>query len=363
MPVSPLAYARVFAALAVGGSATVPAPVPLDRVAMVALPAVPAQPAPTVRDMLAARIQALGEGFDGHVGIAVRDIETGWTTSFNGEDRFPQQSVRKLWVAVAVLAAIDRGELSPSDPVTVRKEDLSVFHQPIRQRVGEHGFTTSVDALLAGAMIDSDNAANDALVRTVGGPWAVQIAVVDRNIEGVRFGPGEKEMQSRAAGLEWRPEYSFGRVFWDDREALDPKVRRAALEGYLADPPDAATPLGIVDALDRLQRGQLLSPDSTARLLGLMASSHTGVSRLRAGLAPGWTLAHKTGTGQVMGPLATGFNDVGILTAPDGRAYAVAVLIGSTRRSVEERQALMAEVARAVAATHEAPAMVAASPA
>jgi beta-lactamase class A len=85
----------------------------------------------------------------------------------------------------------------------------------------------------------------------------------------------------------------------------------------------------------------------------LLAETETGPSRLKAGLGRGWTLAHKTGTGQVMGPVATGFNDVGIMTAPDGHAYAVAVMIAQTRTSVPAREALMVEVARAVVAHHD----------
>ena len=121
-----------------------------------------------------------------------------------------------------------------------------------------------------------------------------------------------------------------------------------ALYRYLLNPPDAATPVGVATALERLHRGDLLSPASSALLLDLMSHTETGASRLRAGLAPGWTLRHKTGTGQVMGAVATGFNDVGLLTSPEGRTYAVAVLIGRTNRPIEQRQALMAAVSRAV---------------
>jgi beta-lactamase class A len=85
-----------------------------------------------------------------------------------------------------------------------------------------------------------------------------------------------------------------------------------------------------------------------------MAATDTGPLRLKAGLGPGWSIAHKTGTGQDLGDESTGYNDVGLLTAPDGRTYAVAVMIAQTRRPVPERQALMADVARAVVATHDA---------
>ena len=314
------------------------------------------QPPPTPQQRLQADIHQLGHAFDGQAGIAVLDVADGWSVDFNGHAHLPQQSVSKLWVAITVLNAIDRGDFTLDDTVVIRKEDLSVFHQPLRDRVGPGGYRASIAKLLAAEIQQSDNAANDALVRKVGGPWAVQVAIVSKSLGEIRFGPGEKEMQTRAAGLTWKPEYSFGRTFWEDRDRLPPAQRRAALEAYLANPPDAASPLDIVDTLARLQRGELLSPDSTAFLLNLMAGTETGAGRLRGGLAPGWTLRHKTGTGQVMGSLATGQNDVGLLTAPDGRVYAVAVMIGQTRAPFEARQELMRAVARSVIARHPAPA-------
>jgi beta-lactamase class A len=310
------------------------------------------QPPPTQEQILRAQIEALGAGFDGEAGIAVLEVADGWAVDYNGGAHLPQQSVSKLWVAITVLNAIDRGDFGLDDTVLIRKEDLSLFHQPLRDRVGPSGYRTTVARLLAAEIQQSDNAANDALIRKVGGPWAVQVAIVSKSLGEIRFGPGEKEMQTRAAGLTWKPEYSFGRTFWEDRDKLPADQRRAALQAYLANPPDAASPLDIVDTLARLHRGELLSPESTAYLLTLMAGTETGAGRLRGGLEPGWRLQHKTGTGQVMGRLATGHNDVGLLTAPDGRVYAVAVMIGQSRATFDARQELMRSVARAVIASH-----------
>jgi beta-lactamase class A len=335
------------AAVLCGASAL---PIAEGQVVLIALPIQkPPARALSERELLEQRLAALAKAFPGDVGIAVTRIDEDWTVSINGDRALPQQSVSKLWVSLAILAAADRGELSLDERVTIRKDDLSLFHQPIRKFVGEAGYSASLRSLMDVALQSSDNAANDALVRRLGGPFAVQVAIVGKNLDGIRFGPGERDMQTAAAGLTWRPEYSFERTFWEDREALPREARKAALDAYLADPPDGATATGVARALARLYRGELLSPDSTALLLDRMAGSHTGSSRLRAGLPPGWKLAHKTGTGQVMGSLATGFNDVGLLIAPDGRVYAVAVMIGATRQPIADRQAFIASVAAAVA--------------
>jgi beta-lactamase class A len=112
--------------------------------------------------------------------------------------------------------------------------------------------------------------------------------------------------------------------------------------------------LAIAGALAKLKQGKLLSPNSTQYLMGTMELSHTGKQRLRGAVPPGWTFGHKTGTGQDLGGRTAGYNDVGFLIAPDGKAYSIAVMIGDTPRPIPARQALMQAVVEAVVATHRA---------
>ena len=125
-------------------------------------------------------------------------------------------------------------------------------------------------------------------------------------------------------------------------------ARNRALKRYLAAPYDGASANGITLGLALLKRGELLSRKSTNHLLALMRASRTGPLRLRSGLRSGWTLAHKTGTGQELGSLSTGYNDVGILVSPDGHRYAVAVMIASTHEPIPVRMRLMGNVTRAI---------------
>ena len=130
-------------------------------------------------------------------------------------------------------------------------------------------------------------------------------------------------------------------------------MRQAAFNRYVEDPFDGAAPSAIVNALARLKRGEMLSPASTARLLDIMSHTKTGANRLKGGLAPGWVLNHKTGTGQELGRQQAGYNDIGILTAPDGRSYSVAVMIKLTSVPLPVRMAMMNNVVRAVIAQHD----------
>ncbi|KTT99893.1 beta-lactamase [Sphingomonas yabuuchiae] len=311
-------------------------------------PLVVARPQPSA-DLLNA-VQALGAGFEGQVGISVRDIDENWVVDWQGDTPRPQQSVSKLWVAIGVMDAVDQGRLSLADPVTVTRADLTVFHQPIRTLVGKTGYRTTVGDLLRGAMSRSDNTANDVLLWRIGGPVAVNRMLKDKGVAGVRFGPGERQLQARTAGLAWRPEWAGGWGFLQARAAMPYAARDKALRRYLDAPLDGASANGVTLGLSLLAQGRLLSDRSTASLLTLMRASKTGPLRLKSGLRPGWTLAHKTGTGQDLGKLSTGYNDVGLLVAPDGHRYALAVMIASTRQPIPARMRLMGDVTRAVIA-------------
>ncbi|WP_174294007.1 serine hydrolase [Alteripontixanthobacter muriae] len=294
-------------------------------------------------------LDRLADDFDGEVGIAVRDLARGWTAHHRGDEFFPQQSVSKLWVAVAALDLVDRGKLDLSKEVTLGKEDLTLFYQPVRTLIlRSDGYTTTLGDLLERAIMRSDNTANDFLLREIGGPDVVRKILAEKNMGGIRFGPGERKLQSRIAGLDWKQEYSIKSGFHDARGEVPVETREQAFESYLKNPIDGAIPVGIADALARLQKGELLSPASTDLLLSILSRTRSGPRRLKGGLAPGWSIAHKTGTGQVFEGAQAGYNDVGLVTSPDGRHYSVAVTIGRTSRPIPQRMQLMQNTVQAV---------------
>ena len=298
-------------------------------------------------------VRNLGQSFSGKVGIAVRRVGSDWTVAWNGTSLFPQQSVSKLWVSMAFLDAVDRGKIRLSDSATITRKDLTLFHQPSAALVGSSGWTTTYSDLMQRAMTQSDNTANDTLLRAVGGPEAVRSYLSRRYIKDIRFGPGERLLQATTAGLDWRQDYSIGRNFYAARARLPMAARVKALDNYLASPPDGAAPSSIVQALAKLKEGSMLSSASAQLLMSIMSEAKTGPQRIKGGVPAGWHYLHKTGTGQELGARSTGFNDVGIMTAPDGTSYAVAVMIGSTTEPIPTRWQLMQAVAKAVAANHE----------
>ena len=65
----------------------------------------------------------------------------------------------KLIVSIAVMDAVDKRGWKLSDPVLLRKQDLSLYMQPISKLVGQAGYRTTVGDLIRRAIVDSDSAA------------------------------------------------------------------------------------------------------------------------------------------------------------------------------------------------------------
>lgn len=322
-----------------------PAPVLVHRPATTPLRMAPAPAA------LRETITALGRSFNGIAGISVVSMRDGWQIDHNAARFYPQQSCSKLWVAITALDLVDQGRIRLDDRVTLGRDDLTLFHQPLRDRILGGGATTSLGELLFTAITQSDNTANDKLMRSIGGPAAVRAMVDRKELGSIRFYEGERALQSKIAGLIWSQSFAIGDGFYKARSALPLALRKASFERYIADPYDGASPHAVALALARLKRGELLSPASTNRLLSTMAATKTGGMRVKAALGPGWKWSHKTGTGQVLQGRIGGINDIGILTAPDGTVYTMA-LMTIPNRSDGAAQGLMQSVTRAVIAAH-----------
>lgn len=328
------------------------AAVPTARDFNVAIPQQARVVNPPHVDQLNQRILERVRRFSGSSGLAVKAIDAGWEAGWQTDKAFPQQSVSKLWVTMTVLDQVDRGRLNLNQNLSFDRNDVTLWSGATAGQIMKGGYSRSLDGLIFDALTKSDNHANDKMLRLVGGPEAIRQMVRDKALGQIGFGEGEREMQAQIAGLRWNQNMAYNNGFNRARAAVSAEGRRKAFQYYVDHPYDGASPMAIARALARLERGELLSPQSTAKMLTTMGMTRTGRLRVKGGLDRGWEWAHKTGTGQTLGGWRGGLNDVGILTAPDGTSYALAFMTVPNPDD-GSAQELMRDVTRMVIEHHE----------
>jgi beta-lactamase class A len=299
---------------------------------------------------MAHELEVLDARTDGVLGVCISDA--GRVSCVNGDRPFPMQSVMKLLAAMAALDAVDRGRFGINEPVVLRREDLSLFVQPLAERIDADGYDTYFGDLIFHAVVQSDNAATDFIIGALGGPAAVQDFITRTGIEGVRVDRDERRLQTEILGLEWRAEFTDPDILSRAIAAVPEDVRDAHYQAFRADIRDTATPRAMLQLLQRLSDGALLSEHSTHFLLETMDATTTGPDRLKAGVPPGWSVAHKTGSSGVWRGLAAATNDVGLMIAPDGSRIVIAAFLADSSADESERAAVLADAARIAVAHH-----------
>jgi beta-lactamase class A len=258
----------------------------------------------------------------GEVGIAVVDTARKKQFLLNQNQPFPMQSVCKLPISIAILRLADAGKLSIQETITVRKKDLVPLYSPIKEAIKGKQADFTIRALITRAICDSDNTACDLLIGRAGGAPAVTRILTEAGIKGVRVDRPEGTLQPESVQIA----------------------------KFLTDPRDTAIPEGMIDLLQKLYGGNLLSKNSTSVILEDLFNCKTGSNRIRAGLPKGWRLAHKTGTGRDVSGQNTATNDVGVMVGPKGETIYIAVFTKGSRAKIEVREALMAKIAAIAAA-------------
>jgi beta-lactamase class A len=308
-------------------------------------------PANRTLSSLQEEIAAIAVGLEGDVGAAVLHLETGRGAATRGNDPFFLASVYKLPIAIAVLRHVEAGTVALGDTVRLEPWDFRIGRATLAPNepggVGKY----TVARLLEAQVRDSDNTASDALVRLAGGPRAVTDTLRALGLDGIRIDREEGETLLEFYGIgdsfpekDRTPDRLSARV-----QASPPEVRARSVDRFARHPEDAGSALALAELLDRLWRGELLSPTGTELLLDHLRNGWID-TRIVAGLPPGTPVWHKTGT---YGEAAT--HDAGIAELPDGTHLIVVVLTRQPRRDTEAAERTIAAIARAAWAVWAAP--------
>jgi beta-lactamase class A len=225
------------------------------------------------------------------------------------------QSVFKLPLAMAVLHQVEDGKFSLDQPIRFRPDDLILPHaySPLQDKFPHADVDVPLRELLRLTVSKSDNVAADMLLRLAGGPKMVGDYIASLGIGGFHLLDGEHALH-RDTTLQYRN--------WFEAE-------------------------GAVQLLRRISDRSPLTREHTDLLFDWMRQS-PATTRLAGDLPPGTQVGHKTGTSDVINGLAAATNDIGLITLPDGRQFAIAVFITDSTATDVIRDSVIARIARAV---------------
>lgn len=241
------------------------------------------------------------------LGVAMRDTASGAELRYRADERFPITSTFKFLAGAAVLARADAGRDSLDRRVRFAKSDIVAYSPATERHADGEGMTLA--EICDAAITLSDNTAGNLLLAAIGGPDGL-----------TQYARALGDMVTR-----------LDRIETDLNEARPGDVR------------DTTSPAAMLGNLEKLLVGEALTSASRQRLTNWMIANKTGDTRLRAGVPDGWRVGDKTGAG------GNGSNnDIAIVWPPGGKPILIAAYLTECARSVDERNAALADVARAL---------------
>jgi beta-lactamase class A len=263
---------------------------------------------------LLAKVKAIAAEHPANIGFAAMDLQSGKLYEYNGRQHFPMHSVYKFHLALAVLNQVDQGIFKLDQRILIEAGDLNKdTWSPIRDKYPEGGIDMPLSELLYYTVALSDNNGCDILFKLIGGAPKVTTYMHKLGIKEVNIAATENEMKmyDKAQYTNW------------------------------------TTPRAACDLLNRFDKKMLLSAESQESLRKTMGDTTRGNSKIRGQLPKGTPVAHKTGySGVNNSGITTATNDIGIVTLPDGKRFAIAVFVTMTREPESINESTIAALAR-----------------
>jgi len=294
------------------------------------------------------KIEALANEAGLYAGFAAVDIVKGRTAFVRGGELFPMQGVYTLPIAVAFLRMIQSGGARFDAKARLTAADVAPGHSPLAGRLRTKPTTFTAGQLLEHMLLNGDNTATDALLKLAGGPDKIQATIKSFGIDGLRVDRYEREQQPQALGLDPSPSYADFKVLEAASAALGEAKQKEALDRYLRDRRDTASPRAIATLIVKVMSSHLIQPRLTMLLFDLMRRTKMDEDRLRGGMPSGWTFAHRSGNSLTIQGTTPAFNDAGLATNKKGAKIAIVLFIKNATLSVSELAQFHRAASRAV---------------
>ena len=245
--------------------------------------------------------------------VSVRDYDSDFRFSYNGDRTFHAASTIKVAILLALMKAVDDGRARLEDPLHVRNRFLSVVDRSAYKLDRETdgypqlyksiGRTAKIADLADSMITSSSNLATNLLLDFVGTDEAARV-LKDAGVRGVQLRRGV-----------------------EDANAFDEGIN------------NETTADGLVE-LFAVLRGDFLSKSSREHTIQILLWQRF-TSMIPAGLPSHATVAHKTGE------ISTVCHDAGIVYLPEREPYIVAILTEVDSDSTARRDTV-AKISEAV---------------
>jgi beta-lactamase class A/heat shock protein HslJ len=260
------------------------------------------------------KIEQIIKTKDATVGVSIRGIENDDSLSINGDTHFPMQSVFKFHIALAVLDQVDKENLSLEQEILISKDELLPdTWSPIRDKYPDGNIKLTLAEILKYTVAISDNNGCDILLKIIGGPEKVEKYIHKIGIQDIAISFNEEEMHK-----DWNAQFSN----W-------------------------TTPKAATDLLIAFYTKNILSKSSFDFLLKTMTGTSTGKNKIRGQLPLETIVAHKTGSsGKNTEGITAADNDIGIVTLPDGKHFAISVFVTNSKENDETNEKIISDISK-----------------
>lgn len=265
-------------------------------------------------EALSRTVANIEERTGARIGVSVTDVGTNVSWSHRAAERFPIASTFKAFLCAHLLDRAAAGKADVQARIRFERGELETYSPVTKDRTGGDGM--SLFELCDAATSMSDNTATNLVMRATGGPKVVTQFMRSIGDTTTRIDRYEPDLNDVGTG--------------EVRDTTSPEAAAASLR--------------------KLLLGDALGESSRDQLKAWLIANQVGGPLLRASLPKGWLVADRTGSGGYgsRGVIAIVWPTKGSTSAVG--PLSIAIYLTRTTLTLEERNAIVAEIGEAIVA-------------